>query len=151
MSKGHVAAALVCGILTNCSKSTLTLSESVHPKYSAGQVWTYHARPTEPDSRLTVLRIDKSSSGEIIVHVALGGLSIRSSASKDGVAREISHMPFAEAAIERSVVALERTGPVPAFQEGYASWRTSFDSNQGGFWTVDVAEAVAAMDATLAQ
>jgi hypothetical protein len=51
--------------------------------------------------------------------------------------------------MEESLLRVERTGPIPEFSDGYQQWRTGFDQNKAGVWTVPIAEAVAAMETAL--
>jgi hypothetical protein len=132
-------------------KGGRSIVEASHPKYSPGQVWKYKTRPAEQQSRAVVLRVDKSPVAGFIVHVAVSAVIIRSPSSRDGVAREISHLPFSEGAVDQSVTELETVGPVPNFQDGHQTWREAFDQHKGGFWTVPVAEAVGAMETALNQ
>jgi hypothetical protein len=123
--------------------------EASHPKYYPGQVWKYHTRPAETDSRATILRIDLAPPQGYIVHIAVDALTIRSPQSRDGVAKTISHLPFSEAAIDKSLTELDGTGPVPEFREGYQTWRDGFDHHKAGVWTVSVADAITAMESIL--
>lgn len=123
--------------------------ETSHPKYRPGQVWKYRTRATETGSRATILRVDAPPGMGHIVHIALDGLFIKSPQNRDGVANNISHLPFSEAAIDGSLTELERTGAVPEFQEGYQTWRAAFDQNNAGAWTISVAEAIDAMESIL--
>ena len=61
----------------------------------------------------------------------------------------ISHLPFAVAAIDDSVVKIESTTPMPDFREGYDMWRSAFDQKKAGVWTAPVAEAIGAMEEAL--
>jgi hypothetical protein len=125
--------------------------EASHPKYQPGQVWKYHARSTEPDSRVTILRVDSAPELGFIVHVAVDGLAIKSPQNEGGVAKTISHLPFSETAVNKSLTSLERTGPVPEFRDGYQTWRTGFEQHNAGVWSVSVAEAISAMESILSQ
>jgi hypothetical protein len=83
-----------------------------------------------------VLRVENDSGVGTIVHVAISGVNYG-----DGQTT-IEHLPFAEAAVERSVTTLEReSGPVPDFANGYEEWRRAFDGGTGGIFTITVAEA----------
>lgn len=106
------------------------------PRYRPGQVWTIRNPEKASNVRLTILKVETNATFGAIVHVAVTGLNLPNGSTT------ISHMPFAEGAIERSVKELVRTGgPVPDFSEGYAEWRKA----HGGIFTVEVAEAIAAL------
>ena len=56
-------------------------------------------------------------------------------------------MPFSEAAIDASVT--KRLGTVhtlPAFQEGYDSWRAGFEKGEAGVFTITIGKAVEYME-----
>jgi hypothetical protein len=56
-------------------------------------------------------------------------------------------MPYAEEALTRSVTALSASGrEVPAFEEGYHTWKEAFDQDKAGVWTMPLAECIAAME-----
>lgn len=120
-----------------------------HPKYAPGQIWKYATRAGEGESRLTILRIDDEPNAGRIVHVSIKGIAIKSPASRDGVADFIAHLPFAETAVDRSVTELERSAEPPELPEGYATWRSAFDTGKGGVWTLPVAEAIDALETAL--
>lgn len=116
-----------------------------------GQVWRYRARPGEESSTLTILRVETHPSLGVIVHVAVGGVRVRSPYAAGGYAGEIGHLPFAEEAVRRSVTALVRDGaPTDAGEEGYREWRRAFDAGSGGVFTTSVAEAVAYVEQAIA-
>jgi hypothetical protein len=114
-------------------------------RFEAGDVWSYHARPGEPDSTLTVLRVDHEEVGTI-VHIRVDGLRIPNPHHPAGVSGEIMHMPFAEDAVARSVTERVASGaPVPE-EGGYDEWRRAFDAGEAGVFTLTVAEAVEVME-----
>ena len=68
---------------------------------------------------------------------------VKSAKATSGFSETISHMPFAEPAIEKSVTTLAAANvPLPAFEEGYREWRRAFDAGKGGIFTISVAEGV---------
>ena len=146
-------ATLVVSVLCgwSCTKNEPVNIEATHPKFSAGQVWSYRTRPGEEKSRLTVLRIDKKEPQGFIVHIRLDDVSMKNPSAPNGIARTIGHLPFALASIDASVITLERTGAVPDFGDGYRMWRDAFDQNKAGVWTTSVADAVNAMETGLSK
>lgn len=87
-----------------------------------------------------ILKVEEGGKLGTIVHIALSGLNYG-----DGQTR-IPHLPFAESAIEKSVVSLEQeSGPIPDFSEGYRLWREAFDAGKGGVFTISAAEAFEAV------
>jgi hypothetical protein len=122
-------------------------ADAVEPDFRAGDIWRYHTRSSEPDSTLTVLRVDRDAGSGNIVHLRVDGLRIRNPHHPAGFSGEIMHMPFEPAAVARSVtVRLERDAAVPDFAEGYAEWRRAFDADEAGVFSVTVAEAVEVME-----
>lgn len=135
-----------------CDRSRVADIEAPHPRYKPGQIWTYKTRPGEDNSRVTILRVDKHpATGEFIVHIGIDGLAIQSPSAPGGLARTISHLPFAEDAVAGSLVSVEQAGSVPDFREGYEMWRSGFDQHKAGVWSVPIADAVSAMESALAK
>jgi hypothetical protein len=123
---------LLSFLVGGCSKQPTPPTSKFH----AGQVWAFMPPTNQPNARLTVLRVESGGKPGTIIHIAISGVSYG-----DGQT-QIQHLPFAEAAIERSVTTLEReSGPVPDFAEGYKQWRQAFDAGKGGIFTITVAEA----------
>jgi len=115
--------------------------------FQAGEVWRYHTRPEEPDSTVTVLRVDRDARAGTIVHLRVDGLRVRNPHHSAGVSAEIMHMPFEEAAVVRSVTDRVRSGaPIPDHAAGYDEWRRGFDAGGSGMFTITIAEAVDAME-----
>jgi hypothetical protein len=105
-------------------------------KFHAGQIWAFTPPTNQPNAKLTVLRVEDGGKLGTIVHVAISDVMYGNGQT------QINHMPFAEAAVERSITTLEReSGPVPDFLEGYRQWRKAYDAGKGGIFTISVAEA----------
>jgi len=120
-------------------------------KFAEGQVWTYRTRPGEESSRAIVTRVDADGLGNI-VHVRLVGLRVQNPSVSGGLSEEISHMPFAEAAVAASVVAhVADTAPLADNDEGYMTWQEAFGQGRAGIFTVTLAEAVSLMETALSQ
>lgn len=119
-------------------------------KYKVGQKWSYSARPGEESSYLIILKIDDDPKLGRIIHIALRGLKIKNPRSPDGISDSVNHMPFSEAAIEKSDMKLlaEKT-ELPDFADGYRMWREAFDDRRAGIYTITVAEAVSVMETAL--
>ena len=139
MKKSVVAAIAVVLVF-----STIAPAVAEEPvRFSAGQRWAYQTRPQDEGSTLIVLRVDDAGDSGRIVHVALGGLSVKNPFSPDGRSTTVRHMPFEEAALRRSVTKLLADGvEVPPYEDGYAMWREAFDAGRAGYYTITVAEAV---------
>ena len=101
---------------------------------------------------LTVLKVESSQKLGVIVHVSLDGLRIENPRAPDSVSATIGHMPFAEAAIDRSVTTRAAAGLFGAADgEGYEEWHRAFDAGNAGIFTIDVAEGVDFVAQTLYQ
>jgi hypothetical protein len=112
-------------------------------RYYPGQIWSYHTRPEEKDSRLTVLQVDEVGP-ERIVHIRVEGFSLTGPEGK--LIHTLPHMPIFEEALDRSVVAqLGESVPLPDYQEGYIIWREAFERGGAGAFRLTVAEAIAAI------
>jgi hypothetical protein len=106
---------------------TPVLMETDASRYKPGQVWSLQV-PGSPQALLKILRVETLTRVGTIVHVAV-----------TNVPMTVGHMPFAEAAIDRSVVELVGTDPVrPESLDGYQEWRNA----KGGWFTVTVPEAL---------
>lgn len=142
------AGALVLLALAGCKKDgVLMLTETSVGKYHVGEKWKFRSRPGEESATLIIVKVESSATLGVIVHASLQGVHIKSAHSPTGYSETVAHMPFAEAAIEKSVTELvERGVPLPAFEEGYRQWRAAFDSHKGGIFTITVGESVAFME-----
>ncbi len=119
-------------------------------RYRPGQVWSYRTRPQDQGSELIVVAIDHDPRLGTIVHVQLQGVFLAGPGAGPGAApgrtTTIGHMPFSEAAIDRSVIALQRTAALPDFRDGYDKWRDAYDVGRAGIFTLAVDEAVDSVD-----
>ncbi len=110
-------------------------------KYTPGEVWTFKGAEAEPNATLTILHVEPGDQHGPIVHIAISGIILPNSTTT------IRHMPFAEAAIDRSVITRMRDrGPVPDFRAGYLQWQ----QERGGFFTVSVADGIDCIRQSLA-
>lgn len=128
------------------------LVDTNESKYHVGEKWNYRTRPGEEDSLLTVLKVESSQKLGVIVHVSLDGLRIENPRAPGVASETIGHMPFAEAAIDKSVTTRAAAGDsVTAGGDGYEEWRRAFDAGDAGIFTIDVAEGVNVVAQTLSQ
>jgi protoporphyrinogen oxidase len=148
--------ALVCVSLVGCSKTETAMTtetpitEATDSKYKAGQVWSYKTRPQEPNSTLTVVKVESGGKLGTIVHISLQGLKVKNARQKDGFSDTISHLPFSEKAIDQSVVELVKAdATLPAYEDGYKQWKQAFDAGKGGIFTITVKEAVEGIEKPL--
>ena len=118
-------------------KPCLVTTPSTDQKFLAGHVWSFNSRDFEPDSTVTILKIESLPKVGEIVHVRIDGIRLRN-CTGGPEPTSIEHAPFTRDAIERSVGKLIRTGAVPAFEDGYANWKAHCD----GVYTIGVSEMV---------
>jgi hypothetical protein len=146
-----LAVAALALALVNCKrKESSALSDVNNAKYHVGEQWQYHSRPGEEESTLTIGKVEISPKLGVIVHITLAGLRIRNPHTPSGYSETVAHMPFAEAALDKSVTSLLKTAAVPpAFADGYGEWRPAFDNGKGGIFTITVAEGVDFMEQAL--
>jgi hypothetical protein len=113
-------------------------------RFKPGQVWTYHTRPGEEDSRLLVVKVEPHDKLGTIVHIRVEGVAQKNPHAPEGVSSVIHHMPFAAEAISKSVIELTASDvPVPtSFEEGYGIWKEAFDQGKAGVFTITVAESI---------
>jgi hypothetical protein len=126
------------------------LSEVLTGRYHVGDTWNYKTRPGEEGSTLTVVKVESTPKLGVIVHVSLVGLRVHSKHAPTGISDRIAHMPFSADAVDRSVTTVvARATLLPDFKEGYDEWRTAFDQNKAGIFTISVADAVGVVESTL--
>ena len=107
-------------------------------KFHPGQVWAYNTRPGEPDSTITILKVETGQKIGEIIHVRIDNIRLRN-CTGGPEPKVLEHAPFTREAIEKSVTKLLKDdGVVPDFQHGYDQWKKAC----GGVYTLTVAEAV---------
>lgn len=138
---------------TSCKhKEAAVLSEVSNAKYHVGDQWTYRTRPGEGNSTLIIGKVEATPRLGVIVHISLAGLHIKNAHAPSGYSETIAHMPFAEAALDKSVTAKVTTASVPlAFADGYGEWRRAFDGGKAGAFTITVSEGVDFMEQALSR
>jgi hypothetical protein len=146
------ALALVFAQSSQLSKKDSMLKLGRDAKFRVGDVWEYKTRQGEEGSRLTITRIDESPKLGVIVHVSVSGIHF-SNCHGGGEPDNIQQMPFARRALDASVtnkVASHQLLPAD-YDSIYEAWRSAFVKNEAGIYTIDVAEAVSAAEATFRQ
>jgi len=97
-------------------------------------------------------RFEGTESGHgTMVHIAVSGLSIRSPQAPEGHIRDLSHLPFAEDAIDQSVTELVETLQEPPVGDGYGVWREAFDKGEAGVFTVPLGQLVALTEQSMSK
>ena len=128
-----------CALFAGQDKTrSCPIPESIKDKdYHPGQVWQYRTRDDEPNSRLTVLRVENLPELGTVVHVRIDGVRLRNCAGGPEP-DTIQHMPFTKDAFARSVTKLLKDGSKIPTLDGYDQWRRDC----GGVYTITVAQAV---------
>ena len=138
---------VVFASLIGCSNRSGDASSAVHSKYKAGQVWSYKTRPNEADSKITILKVESRPPIGNVLHISIQGLSIKNPRSKEGLVATMPFATFSEDAINTSFLSLiKENAELPHYQEAYEEWRQRHEEQQGGVFTIPVAEAVSLME-----
>ncbi len=119
-------------------------------KFAVGQVWTYSTRTGESQSRLTIVRMDEDDDFEIIIHIFISDVDIPNDDAPGGKTTFIAHMPYAEEALEASVIDLEsEVEALPDYESGYQLWRQAFNAGEAGVFDVPVSQAIDFVEQTI--
>ncbi|KAF0814898.1 hypothetical protein IGB42_00954 [Andreprevotia sp. IGB-42] len=110
-----------------------------------GQTGAYQTRPGEADSTLTILKVEKYNDLGPVVHIRVDKIRMKNPV-KGNVVTNIPHLPFKEAAIRSSITRLlSRATSVPAFQEGYDTWKTAYLAGKAGAFNIPVSATLDGM------
>ena len=133
--------------LMACSEQSRNTTGVAESKYKTGQVWSYKTRPNETDSKITILKVETAAAIGKVVHVSIEGLRISNPRTKEGFVATIPFTSFSEEAIDRSVVSrIKENVEVPDSKQAYEEWQQTYQQNQGGVFTMPVAEAIGLME-----
>jgi hypothetical protein len=128
--------------LTGCKNQT-GKGDFQDDKFNVGQIWNYNTRPGEENSTLTILKVEKYDSLGIVIHIYVSGLKLKNNQKPGGYTDDIGHLPLSKEAVLKSVTHLvSEHNKLPDFQEGYTTWKTAFNSNKAGIFSIDVSEVV---------
>jgi hypothetical protein len=140
---------------TSCSGQTNDknkVPETNLDKFKVGQIWKYYNRQGEDSSTLTILKIEQYEKGDTIIHIRVDGVKMNNPNVASGYSSFIGHLPFSKKAIIKSVTMLVgKNNNLPDFAEGYNQWKEAWDSGKGGYWTVDLKEAIEGVDSVMKQ
>jgi hypothetical protein len=110
-----------------------------------GQTWSYKTRPGEPDSTLTVLKVEKYNDLGAVVHIRVDGIKMKNPI-KGNVITDIPHLPFKEAAVQESITKqISKSSAIPPFQDGYDTWKKAYLAGQAGAFATSVGATLDAM------
>lgn len=109
-----------------------------------GQVWRYHTRANESQSRVLVQRVESDAKLGELVHIRVTDVHLK---GPKGPITVMPHVPITSTALRGSVTELESRGnPVPSdYLEGYALWKEAAASGKGGAFTLPVADVIDAV------
>jgi hypothetical protein len=142
-----IMAGLFSFLISCKEQNSQTVQSLTNEKYKIGQVWKYDNRIGEDSSTLTILKIEKYEKGDTIIHIRVDGIKIYNSQAPSGYSNFIGHLPFSEKSISKSVTVLVgQNNNLPDFSDGYNEWKEAWDSGKGGYWTVDLKEAINGVD-----
>ena len=130
-------------------RNDIQLSDTSDPKFHVGDMWEYKTRLGEENSRLIVVRIDRSPELGIIVHIAVDNLTWRDCQNKP-FSQAVPHMPFARKALEASLTKLmgSEVKALPDYRGGYDDWKTAFSQKKAGVYMIAVRDAISVAEQT---
>ncbi|MSU34212.1 MAG: hypothetical protein EXS36_03700 [Pedosphaera sp.] len=112
------------------------LADTTNSMFQVGEVWSYHARPGEETSTVTVLKLESSPYLGNVIHVAVNGLRVKSARVPGGLVTGIGHIALSEEATRQSLVSrLQRVDTLPPFEQGYAHWLDLLNRGRGDVCT----------------
>ena len=122
---------------------------SVLPAFEVGQVWKYETREKEPESTLTILKMETYDSLEYI-HIAITGLKIDNPRAPGGISTDIAHLPYSREKLLASVTELVTTlDSIPPMGKGYAAWKEAADKGEAAPFGFVVKDAVEFVEVTM--
>lgn len=123
-----------------------TMSLTIHAaELLPGQVWKYKTRQGEPASTLTILKVENYKDLGKVVHVRVDAIRM-TNPLKGNVVTDVPHLPFKEEAVQKSITELVRKSPdIPAFQEGYDTWKSAYLAGKAGAFETTVGATLIAM------
>ncbi|PRH88878.1 hypothetical protein C5L14_06595 [Labrys okinawensis] len=120
--------------------------------YAVGQIWSYRTRAGEENSRVIIDKIEDARTLGKIYHVTIKGVKVKNPKIAGGISDTLQHLPLSQASLDGSVLKLIGTGKSdPSFQEGYREWKTAFDGDKAGIWTVSIEKIVGAVEKAINQ
>lgn len=122
-------------------------------QFKAGQIWTFKARPKEPDAFLCVLAVDLSDKLGEVVSIAIARVAIPNPHVEGGVQQSLPHAPITAAVLSQSVLAcVANDGPLaddPSVADAYQQWREPYLKGEAGVFTISPAEILDIIEGTL--
>jgi len=118
--------------------------------FKEGQKWAYHSRPSEPNSTLTILKIDQGKGGQI-AHLRIEGLKLKNKDAAGGFSDTISNLPVPLDTLKDSVTTLvaENVAPPADFAALHAAWKKDFDAGKTGLLAMPVGTTIQVLETEL--
>jgi hypothetical protein len=115
--------------------------------FTAGEVWSYRARPGEEGSTLLINKVESDQKLGSIFHISISGVHVKNRQAASGETTELPHFPVSKETLEKSCVKLVGTAkPNQQYLEGYNEWKQAFDQGHAGVFTISVAEIIAVIE-----
>lgn len=119
-------------------------------KYKVGQEWNYKTRTGEEKSTLKILKIEEYPKHGKVIHISIGGLKVGDPDVEKGFAKEFTHIPITEKALDKSVTELKSEKvKLPKNIDGYEYWKKEFDQGIAGVFSIPVSQIVDLMEESI--
>lgn len=130
-------------ITTGCNKPS---------KYAVGQVWHYKTRPGEDSSLIYIGKIDTDQRQSSIYSISVRGLQMKTPSLGTGPHEHLPHSPVSRDALDMSVTErADRPFDTSGFADAYKYWKTEFDAERAGVFTISVAQIITALEQSVAK
>lgn len=129
-------------MLLSCSLLFASGALSAAETLEVGDIWSYHTRPGESASTLTILKIEQYPDLGQVVHIRIDGIHLVNPLKGNQISA-IPHLPFRASAVQQSVT--QRVGhaeQIADFSEGYTVWKTAYEAGKAGAFKTSVAQTL---------
>lgn len=112
--------------------------------YEVGDIWQYHNREGEDNSRVIINKIETIGNDIPVYHISIINVRVANPQSTSGVVEKLSHAPVALETLQKSLTHKVATKqPVDGdYLEGYEQWQKAYFAGQAGIFTIMIAEKV---------
>ena len=111
--------------------------------FAEGQLWSYHTRKGEENSRVLINKVETSPKLGKIFHISVSDVKVKNPRIAGGVSTDLPHFPVSQETLQKSLTRLRgKSTPHPDYREGYQTWKSAFDQGEAGIFTIGVAEIV---------
>ena len=136
---GFLAVLMACG--TGAAEEAE--APPVESRFEAGQVWSYHHREGEEQSRVYVVKVERLADTATVVHIQIVRVAVASRFQPSGIQDIIPHAAVGEEALDASVLELRDEVVTPVgFAAAYGAWRKTVEAGDASYFTMSVAEIV---------